>query len=220
MCLRVADSFFRCEERVRLCVFFSRCCERFLDNAAETRHVVFRPLSEDTDRRLWQNRLCQEAPTCAYHCVATRRTSPWNLHAEQETCEHRGAATGFRARQCLLTHAHTTPRFEVWDPCSRNWATNPRDWNCCLDPSTFSAPSVVPDETVTSGDPCRCPRMALSSSGALPRTSGSLCVQSGTNSSKFFLLKAILSMDSTQSRLLRDLQRGVREVYWKRHSMR
>ena len=56
----------------------------FLDNAAETRHVVFRPLSEDTDRRLWQNRWCQEAPTCAYHCVATRRTSPWSLHAEQE----------------------------------------------------------------------------------------------------------------------------------------
>ena len=62
--------------------------------------------------------------------------------------------------------------------------------------------------------------MALSSSGTLPRTSGSLCVQSGTNSSKFFLLKAILSMDSTQSRLLRDLQWGVRVVYWKRHSMR
>ena len=54
---------------------------------------------------------------------------------------------------------------------------------------------------------------------ALPRTSGSLCVQSGTNSSKFFLLKAILSMDCTQSRLLRDLQWGVRVVYWKRHSM-
>ena len=57
-------------------------------------------------------------------------------------------------------------------------------------------------------------------SGALPRTSGSLCVQSGPNRSKFFLLKAILSMDSTQSRLLRDLQWGVRVLNWKRHSMR
>ena len=77
---------------------------------------------------------------------------------------------------------------------------------------------MVPDETVTSGDPCRCPRMALSSSGALPRTSGSLCVQSGTNSSTFFLLKAIFSVDCTQSRLLCDLQWRVRVVYWKRQS--
>ena len=66
---------------------------------------------------------------------------------------------------------------------------------------------------------CRCPRLALSSSyGAFPRPSGSLCVQSETNRSKFFLVKAILSTDSAQSPLLHDLQWGVCVANCQRHS--
>ena len=131
------------------------------------------------------------------HGASTQRTG---------TCERLGASTGLRTRERLLTQRRDLK-------CGirarkEKLGDKPNHWNCCLDPSTFSAPSMVRNETVTSGGaPCRCPRLALSSSyGALPRPSGSLCVQSETNRSKFFLLKAILSMDSTQSRLFRDLQ--------------
>ena len=177
---------------MRPCVFFSRCCERFLDNAAETRHVVWRPRSKDMDRRLLQNRWCQEAPTCAYHCVATRRTSPWSRPRRAGTCEHRGAATGFRARQCLLTHAHTTPRFEVCR-AQKTWRLTPRI-GTAVSILQLSLRHPVRDETVTSGgDPCRCPRLALSSSyGAIPETVGFLVCPVGNQQIEVLLAEGNL----------------------------